>query len=107
MTINLNRLTNGKEGTKIRFSVYSYIDDYTSILYGHCETSIKEIRADAYRDRDLINEGARKGEKEVGTIKLVEFTPIEAASFVEYLKAGWFINLSVAIDFTASNKSQH
>ena len=41
------------------------------------------------------------------TIKLSEFTPIEAASFVEYLKAGWFINLSVAIDFTASNKNHH
>jgi hypothetical protein len=24
-------------------------------------------------------------------------------SFVEYLRSGWFINLTVAIDFTASN----
>ena len=26
---------------------------------------------------------------------------------MEYLKSGWFINLSVAIDFTASNHDRH
>ena len=26
---------------------------------------------------------------------------------MEYLKAGWYINLTVAIDFTASNKNHH
>ena len=56
ITINLNRLTLGKESTKIRFSVYSFIDEFTSILYGHYDTSIKEIRPDPYRVRDLIND---------------------------------------------------
>ena len=76
-------------------------------MYGHCETSVKELRLDPVRDRDIINEENRKGEKEVGIIKLNEFSTIEASSFVEYLKAGWYINLSVAIDFTASNKNHH
>jgi len=31
------------------------------------------------------------------------FTVIHKPSFVEYLRSGWFINMSVAIDFTASN----
>ena len=29
---------------------------------------------------------------------------IERTGFVDYLKSGWNINMSVAIDFTASNK---
>ena len=91
LEINLNRLTNGKEATRIRFSVYSAIDEENEqrILYGHCETSIKEIRMDALRERDLIDEEANKGMKEAGTIKLNEFSQIESASFVEYLKGGW------------------
>ena len=64
ITINLNRLTLGKESTKIRFSVYSYIDEFTSILYGHYDTSIKEIRPDPYRTRDLVNSDARKEDRE-------------------------------------------
>ena len=32
---------------------------------------------------------------------------IEKPSFIEYLKSGWFINLSVGIDFTSSNKQRH
>ena len=107
ITINLNRLTLGKESTKIRFSIYSYIDEFTSILYGHYDTSIKEIRPDPYKERDLINDKARKEEIEQGQIKLTEFGVVEAASFVEYLKHGWIINSICAIDFTASNKGQH
>lgn len=38
-----------------------------------------------------------------GSIKFDKFTIIEKPSFVEYLRSGWFINMSVAIDFTASN----
>ena len=41
------------------------------------------------------------------TLKFLEFKIEEKLSFVEYLKKGWFINLSVAIDFTASNGELH
>ena len=36
-----------------------------------------------------------------------DFEILDQPSFVEYLKAGWFVNLSVAIDFTASNGKRH
>ena len=39
-----------------------------------------------------------------GFIEFLEFKHNELPSFSEYLKSGWNINLSVAIDFTASNK---
>jgi len=32
---------------------------------------------------------------------------VDQPSFVDYLRSGWFINLSVAIDFTASNGEKH
>ena len=42
-----------------------------------------------------------------GTLFFEEFDVINQPSFVEYLKTGWFINLSVAVDFTASNGDLH
>ena len=39
----------------------------------------------------------------VGTIVFEGVQLIERPSFIEYLRSGWFINMSTAIDFTASN----
>lgn len=38
-----------------------------------------------------------------GILKFNEFTVTEHPNFVEYLRSGWQVSLSVAIDFTASN----
>ena len=57
------------------------------------------------KPRELINEKAKL--KLGGTIIFEDFERINQPSFVEYLKTGWFINLSVAIDFTASNGDLH
>lgn len=35
------------------------------------------------------------------------FEIVQQPSFVDYLKAGWYINMTVAIDFTASNGDLH
>ena len=32
---------------------------------------------------------------------------VEQQSFIEFLKDGWFMNMSVAVDFTASNGTLH
>lgn len=40
-------------------------------------------------------------------IQFKDFQVIEKPSFVEYLKTGWYVNLSVGIDFTASNQNHH
>lgn len=37
------------------------------------------------------------------TLIFKEFKKTEQPSFAEYLKSGWFINMSLAIDYTASN----
>lgn len=38
-----------------------------------------------------------------GILKLTNFKVVENPNFVDYLRSGWQMSLSVAIDFTASN----
>lgn len=38
-----------------------------------------------------------------GVMTFNDFRVIENANFVDYLRSGWQLSLSVAIDFTASN----
>ena len=42
-----------------------------------------------------------------GTIRFEQFQYIEKPAFTDYLRAGWFINMSTAIDFTASNGERY
>jgi len=44
----------------------------------------------------------KKGEF-AGALKFEGFSVIENPNFADYLRSGWQISLSVAIDFTASN----
>lgn len=39
----------------------------------------------------------------MGVINFDQFSYVEKPSFTDYLRSGWFINMSCAIDFTASN----
>ena len=68
-------------------------------------TSVFDLENNYQQERELINEKAKV--KVAGTISFLDFAIINQPSFVEYLKSGWFINLSVAIDFTASNGERH
>jgi hypothetical protein len=38
-----------------------------------------------------------------GMISFDQFSLVELPNFLEYLRSGWAVNMSVAIDFTASN----
>ncbi len=60
---------------------------------------------------NLINEkkAAKKGKKykNSGTLLVNQCKIIEKPSFIDYLRSGWTISLSAAIDFTASNGEAH
>ena len=45
----------------------------------------------------------KKNKSITGNLKVDSFSIIERPSFMEYLRSGWAINMSIAIDFTASN----
>lgn len=44
-----------------------------------------------------------KNASRIGTMQIEQFTLVEMPSFMDYLRSGWGINTSFAIDFTASN----
>jgi hypothetical protein len=46
----------------------------------------------------------KAGTKKAGQIKVIRGEIFKRPSFSDYLRSGWQLQLSVAIDFTASNK---
>lgn len=76
--------------------VFSYIQNETDLLYGEALTSIVELR-----DKPKLT--IKKGNEIRGTLELSQLQVVEVPSFLDYLRSGWSINMSVAIDFTASN----
>ena len=86
---------NGDIDLPVKFSVYNYRQMGPHALYGEVVTTVRELEETQKREFPL-SDGA-------GLIRFEQFTVVHRPSFVEYLKSGWFINMSTAIDFTASN----
>lgn len=109
ISINMFSLCSGNPSTPLRISLFSQVDmnleDSKMLLYGRLETTAKEIEKRPTIERELINERGKP--KVAGTIQFHQFDVVEQPSFVDYLKAGWYINMTVAIDFTASNGELH
>lgn len=61
-------------------------------------TTVRELR----EKPELRLSHSKKG-THAGTLFFNDFRVIENPNFVDYLRSGWQISLSVAIDFTASN----
>ena len=89
----------------LRFSLYSKQEGGKSLLYGQCETSPKEIKKDVEKEHDLLTDKSKT--RLAGMLRFTNFEIVEQPSFVDYLKAGWYINMTVAIDFTGSNGELH
>ena len=75
----------------------------THRMYGFCTTTLnilQEIQSES-KAFPLYDEfGNENGSK----IYFKKIQVEEKKSFQEYLAGGWYINMSVAIDYTASNK---
>lgn len=65
-------------------------------------TTLKELKG-GNKVFTLKNESGNQS----GTLTFDQFTYVEKPSFTDYLRSGWFINMSAAIDFTASNGEQY
>lgn len=93
----------GKKSDKsiLRFAIKCWDDD-TGIhkTYGSFITQIDYLKEHHQDEFPLYNE---KGKKTGQSLSFSSFKITEQPSFAEYLKSGWYINMSVAIDFTASN----
>lgn len=101
----MKELCRGDLETMIKFECFDWDSetDWELIGYGYC------------RARDLLNKGysfplinpqkQKKNKKYVnsGEIIVEDVTVTEAETFIDYIRAGMHLNLTFAVDFTASN----
>jgi len=95
----LQIICNGDMDAILRFSVKKYVED-TQVhkQYGFFCSSLNFINNNI-REWPLYSAKGRP----TGSLKFKQCLIEERNSFSEYIKAGWYINMSVAIDYTASN----
>lgn len=96
--LKLSSLCNADKSLPIKFEVVSYAENGSDVPYGSFCTTTTE--ATQKKEFDLLTRGGGRA----GVFKFDTFGIFEQPNFMEYLRSGWAINLSCAIDFTASNK---
>lgn len=93
MKIQLQQLCNSNEDIPIKFKILANEKEISSgtttvrKLRNHPEIPMADMKKGAY----------------AGILHLNDFKVIENPNFADYLRAGWQLSLSIAIDFTASN----
>ena len=87
--MNLGILANNDETIPIRIAIMS-----GPTTLGFRNTTVYDLKQN--KTLDLNAQGG-------GQISMENFSVMERPSFVDYLRSGWQISLSVAIDFTGSN----
>lgn len=97
INIKLGQVCNGNQNLPIKFSFYSKDIEATDTLYGEAVTTIAKVAA-GERALVLMNANVK-----VGTMNIDQYVLKEMPCFTEYLRSGWGVNTSFAIDFTASN----
>ena len=90
---------NNNKQLPLRISVYNYKNSGAHNLYGSVDTTTRNIEMLAGGTLALKD---AKG-KVKGTITFNQFMMDMRPSLIEYLKHGWQMNVSIAIDFTLSN----
>ncbi|CAI2365621.1 unnamed protein product [Moneuplotes crassus] len=101
----VREICNGDPKLKLVFKVYSWKNSGYHKYYGHFETTLEEIKGGKreFSLCDINNQPVYNSEKQESTLKFKNFNLEERASFYDFLHSGWKMNLSVCVDFTASN----
>ncbi len=95
--MKLSLMCNGDRQLPIKFEVFSSEENGSDKQYGETVTTVAQL-LEGKKEHILTKKTARGG-----NLIVDQFTVIEMPNFMEYLRSGWCINLSVAIDYTASN----
>lgn len=98
--IKMYQICNGNKSLPIKFEVFSLNSSGSEDLYGEYITTIEKLSDNSKNNNPLMF-----GNKNGGNLRFEQFNIIELPNFMEYLRSGWAINMSIAIDFTASNGS--
>ena len=97
--LKIQTLCNSDQNLPILFEVWNYSDDGSHEQYGYVQTTLQGIQSST--DRVFTLKSTSGGDN--GTLTLSQFLVYEQPSMMDYLRSGWIMSLSSAIDFTASN----
>ena len=99
VSMKMTDFCNNNKTLPIRINVFSYENSGDHKLYGRVITSVREIEL-GNTDLELIS----KRNKLMGMLTIDNFKVDMSPSLRHYLKHGWKIDTSIAIDFTLSNR---
>jgi hypothetical protein len=95
----LENLCNSDIDLPLIFEVWSYQKDGDHRIYGRVKGTVRQLLDSQGEELDVI----KKQGNAFGTMTFDKFELIERPTMMDYLRSGWVVSLSVAIDFTASN----
>ncbi|EGD81311.1 hypothetical protein PTSG_11347 [Salpingoeca rosetta] len=105
-TITVGELCNGDYTRPLKFDVFDWDSDGGHDLIGSAESTLNDLIATKGSTLELIN--AKKAAKKKkytnsGTLVFDSVEIVPTFSFIDYLRAGFKMNFTVAVDMTASN----
>lgn len=97
--IKLQDLCNSDIDNPLIFEIWSFQDNGGHRIYGRVTATVRKIQESEGQAFNIIK---RQGNP-YGTLTFTRFQVFTIPTMMDYLRSGWIICLSVAIDFTASN----
>lgn len=91
--LTFTAMANSNELTPVRFRLLC-----DTRVIGVVDTTVQKLLDK--RNYEVMTVNGQRGQ---GNLSFRSFEKIERPSFVDYLRSGWQINLTLAIDYTASN----
>ncbi|CAL1546463.1 unnamed protein product [Lymnaea stagnalis] len=108
-SVRLQLLCGGDRTRPIRFDVFDWDGDGSHDLIGGFTSTLEELSKASTGQQvtwPCVNEGKKakkKGYKDSGTVILNSFQIQKEHTFLDYIFGGLQINLTIGVDFTASN----
>jgi hypothetical protein len=101
--VSTQQLCNSEDSARIKLQLMNYNHNGTHGTYGFAITSLAEMRSKGSSFTYSLQDQTGKSS---GVLRVSPFQFVEKPNFLDYLRSGWFINMAVAVDFTASNGEQ-
>lgn len=95
LAITGQKLCNSNKNLPIQFRFYNVVNIQRTLI-GQCNTTLAQIM-----DKRIID--LQNNQMPAGNLIIDSIDTVEKPIFIDYLKGGMQINVSVAIDYTASN----
>jgi hypothetical protein len=98
--ITAQKLCHGKNKNPIKIELWDHQSSGSHEYIGECTFTLSEIFEEEKRSFPLKN---TKNNKDAGILNFDEANKEEVPGFIDYIRGGLQLNLSLAIDFTGSN----